>query len=168
MLYCAGRFRTEFTSIASLIRRIGYESCTQALYPVPAAMSRRPHKASGFLRCAGHRAHCARCAAPLGRALYFRHQRIGYDFLFRLSFAVLPFAMKKHKNLVSGMYYDLVSGKKCDVDFVAGAVERSAAKVGVKVPAISAAIALAHAIERGEENITPANILKLTQIIKNN
>lgn len=85
-----------------------------------------------------------------------------------LSFAVLPFAMKKHKNLVSGMYYDLVSGKKCDVDFVAGAVERSAAKVGVKVPAISAAIALAHAIERGEESITSANILKLTQIIKNN
>ncbi len=75
-----------------------------------------------------------------------------------LALALLPFAMKNHKKLVSGMYYDLSAGKKCDIDFVNGVVLRMGKKFGASTPVNKAVIDMVHAIERGELKITPENL----------
>lgn len=80
-----------------------------------------------------------------------------------VSYALIPLAMKKHKMLVSGMYYDLINGKPCDVDSVCGIVTEYGLKYGVSVPYASGAVAYVHEIERGERSISPHNI---TQLIK--
>lgn len=78
-----------------------------------------------------------------------------------VSYALIPVAMKKHKNLVSGMYYDLIKGKKCDVDFICGAVEKKGRLAGVSTPHTTGVIAIVHAIERGERGISPENLKEL-------
>jgi 2-dehydropantoate 2-reductase len=83
-----------------------------------------------------------------------------------ISFALLPLAMKKHKNLVSGMYYDLKNGKLCDIDFVCGTAAEKGRECGVKTTVSDAVVDLAHAIERGECTLSPDNIQKLIEKIK--
>jgi ketopantoate reductase len=71
--------------------------------------------------------------------------------------------MKKHKLLVSGMYYDLKNGKQCDVDFVCGVVEKYGVKANVNTPVCSAAINVIKEIEDGKLQISPKNL----DLIKN-
>lgn len=66
-----------------------------------------------------------------------------------LSFLIIPIAMKKHSALVSGMYYDLIAGRKCDAPFVAGVVSRFAEKAGSKVPYTDKALEIVAMIEEG-------------------
>ena len=82
-----------------------------------------------------------------------------------ISYMLIPAAMKKHSHLVSGMYYDLAAGRKCDMDFICGAVAAHAASAGVSVPATRAVLALTERIERGELRVSPDNISVLTQIL---
>ncbi len=72
--------------------------------------------------------------------------------------ALLPFAMKGHRDLVSGMYYDLKDGGKCDMEFVNGVVSRMGKKFGVETPLNDGILALAHAIERNERALSSDNI----------
>ncbi len=76
-----------------------------------------------------------------------------------ISFALMPLAMKNHKNLVSGMYYDLSAGKPCEIDFINGKIIAAAKSFGVNLPVNSAAVDIIHDIERGvaktgEENLS--------------
>lgn len=71
---------------------------------------------------------------------------------------LLPLAMRGHSKLISGMYYDLKSGKKCDVDFVNGVIQRLGNKFDVDTPINDAVIEMAHQIERGERGISADNI----------
>lgn len=71
---------------------------------------------------------------------------------------LLRFAMSGHNNLLSGMYFDLKAGKKCDVDFVNGVLQRLGKKFGVPTPVNDAVVNLAHEIERGERTISRDNI----------
>lgn len=71
--------------------------------------------------------------------------------------SLLPLAMNGHGNLMSGMYFDLKSGKKCDVDFINGVIQRLGNKFGVDTPINDAVIEMAHEIERGERRISPEN-----------
>lgn len=75
-----------------------------------------------------------------------------------LSYMLIPIAMKKHKNLVSGMYYDLAAGRQCEIDFVAGHVAQFARKVNIPTPATDAVLALCHEIENGKQSVSPDNI----------
>ena len=70
---------------------------------------------------------------------------------------LLPLSMSGHKKLMSGMYFDLSQGKKCDVDFVNGVIQRLGNKFGVETPVNDAVIEMAHEIERGERSISPLN-----------
>lgn len=82
---------------------------------------------------------------------------------------IMPFAMANHKKLVSGMYFDLKAGKKCDVDFINGVIQRLGNKFGVETPVNDAVIELAHEIERGEKQVDRENaklILNKTSKIK--
>lgn len=72
--------------------------------------------------------------------------------------ALLPIAMKKHSDIRSGMFRDIEAGRRCDVDFVAGAVVREGEKRGVPTPMLKAAVALVHDIENGLAELAPASL----------
>lgn len=78
-----------------------------------------------------------------------------------LALRMLPFSMLGHTKLKSGMYFDLSQGKKCDVDFINGVIQRLGRKFGVPTPVNDAVIETAHQIERGERNISPDNAKQL-------
>ncbi len=86
----------------------------------------------------------------------------GHDIgkLFKSPFAgiLLPFAMKKHSAIRSGMLKDLEAGRRCDVDFVAGAVAGAGKKRGIPTPKLCAAVALVHAIENGLAELSPESL----------
>lgn len=84
----------------------------------------------------------------------------------RLVYMLIPFAMKKHKNLVSGMYFDLAAGKKCDMDLVSGAVAEHARAAGVNTPATNAVLAVCRRIEQGKLQPCPENISRVADILK--
>lgn len=70
---------------------------------------------------------------------------------------ILPFAMRSHRNLVSGMYADLNAGRKCDIEYVNGIIRRLGKKFGVSTPVTDAVVKLIHEIERGEKSISREN-----------
>ena len=72
--------------------------------------------------------------------------------------ALLPLAMKSHKDIISGMYYDLSSGRKSDIDFINGTVSRFAKKFGVSVPLNDNILKIAHEIEDGKRAVSTDNI----------
>lgn len=76
----------------------------------------------------------------------------------QLIYALLPLAIKKHRLLKSGMLSDIEKGRRCDVDFVCGALVAAGKAVGVETPVAEAAVALVHGIENGLYEITPENV----------
>lgn len=76
---------------------------------------------------------------------------------------MLPFAMKKHAQIRSGMLRDLEAGRRCDVDFVAGAVVREGQKTGIPCPNLTRAVALVHDIENGLAEIAPESLALLEE-----
>ncbi|MBQ8295525.1 MAG: 2-dehydropantoate 2-reductase [Clostridia bacterium] len=66
-----------------------------------------------------------------------------------IAYMVLPFAMKKHKKLVSGMLKDIQNGRKCEIDFINGVVVREGQKVGVETPLCTQIVEIVHGIENG-------------------
>jgi 2-dehydropantoate 2-reductase len=73
------------------------------------------------------------------------------------AYMVLPFAMKKHKKLVSGMLKDVQNGRRCEIDFVNGAVVNAGQSVGVETPYNQQIVQLVHDIENGLCEITDKN-----------
>lgn len=69
-----------------------------------------------------------------------------------------PAAIKKHALLHSGMLRDLKDGKPCDIDFVNGVIAETGRTNGTPVPYNLAVVRTVHEIERGEREISPANI----------
>ncbi len=76
----------------------------------------------------------------------------------QIVYALLPYAMKKHALLYSGMLSDIEKGRKCDVDFVCGALVKAGKAVGVETPVAESAVELVHGIENGLYEITPQNV----------
>ena len=66
-----------------------------------------------------------------------------------IAYMVLPFAMKKHKKLVSGMLKDVQKGRKCEIDFINGVVCKEGARVGVETPLCNQVVEIVHGIENG-------------------
>ena len=66
-----------------------------------------------------------------------------------IAYMVLPFAMKRHKKLVSGMLKDVQNGKKCEIDFIDGVVSKEGVRVGVKTPLCDKVVEIVHGIENG-------------------
>ncbi|MDE5722107.1 MAG: 2-dehydropantoate 2-reductase [Clostridia bacterium] len=71
---------------------------------------------------------------------------------------ILPLAVKSHKNIVSGMYFDLKSGKTCEIEYLNGAVVKAAKEGGIAVPLNEKVISLAHEIEGGARKIRKENL----------
>ena len=72
----------------------------------------------------------------------------GY-FKTKLALFVLPIAMKKHKKLVSGMRKDVENGRKCEIDFINGAVCKKGDEIGVETPLCDSVVEIVHGIENG-------------------
>lgn len=72
---------------------------------------------------------------------------------------VLPIAMKKHASLVSGMLKDVQKGRKCEIDFIDGAVSRNGAQYGVETPYCDRVVEIVHGIENGLYEITYGNLV---------
>lgn len=91
----------------------------------------------------------------------------GHD-LFRVfggSFSkfLLPVAMKPYRETRSGMLRDIEAGKRCDVDYVAGAAVAVGKACGVPTPMLERAVALVHDVENGFAEIAPDTLRLLTQ-----
>ncbi|MDE6613122.1 MAG: 2-dehydropantoate 2-reductase, partial [Clostridia bacterium] len=71
---------------------------------------------------------------------------------------LLPLAVKSHKNIVSGMYFDLKSGKICEIEYINGAVIKAAKEGGIAVPLNEKVITLAHEIKCGARKIRKENL----------
>jgi len=76
---------------------------------------------------------------------------------------LLPVALKRYRHTYSGMLRDLEAGKRCDIDFVAGAAVKAAKRKGVETPYLERAVELVHDIENGLAEIAP-DTLKLLNI----
>lgn len=71
---------------------------------------------------------------------------------------VLPIAMKRHKNLRSGMLADIERGRRCEIDFINGVVCKTGKDVGVETPLCEKIVEIAHGIENGLYEISPKNL----------
>lgn len=78
-----------------------------------------------------------------------------------LALALMPLSMKKHDKLVSGMYYDLAAGRKCEADFLNGLIVSRGGLKGVPVPVNGRILDMIHAAERGELPVSQKNIQKI-------
>ncbi len=75
-----------------------------------------------------------------------------------IAYMVLPFAMKKHKKLTSGMLHDVIRGRKCEIDFVTGVVVKEGERVGVQTPLCRQVVEIVHGIENGLYEIDYKNV----------
>lgn len=75
-----------------------------------------------------------------------------------IAYMVLPFAIKKHKKLLSGMLKDVQSGRKCEIDYVNGVVVKEGERVGVETPLCTKIVEMVHGIENGLYEIDYKNV----------
>ncbi len=75
-----------------------------------------------------------------------------------IAYLVLPFAMKRHKKLLSGMLKDIQKGRKCEIDFVNGVVCKVGERVGVEAPLCRQVVDIVHGIENGLYEIDYKNV----------
>ncbi len=75
-----------------------------------------------------------------------------------IAYLVLPFAMRRHKKLLSGMLKDVQNGRKCEIDFINGVVAKEGRKVGVETPLCDKVVELVHGIENGLYEIDYKNV----------
>ena len=68
--------------------------------------------------------------------------------------AIMPRAMSSHKDIISGMYFDLKAGRQCEADYINGEVVRAAASA----PVNRRILQLIREIESGSRDITYENI----------
>ena len=75
----------------------------------------------------------------------------------QISLFLLPFAIKKHKRLTSGMLKDVQEGKRCDIDYICGVVTSLGDEYGVDTPTLDTALEIVHGIENGLYEISVQN-----------
>lgn len=66
------------------------------------------------------------------------------------AYAVLPLAMSKHKNIVSGIYYDLINGRESEAHAMSGVILSRGELRGVHTPYTRKALEIIEKITRGE------------------
>ncbi len=108
---------------------------------------------------------CINVATAMGVRLEEMHghdmqKLLGGSGFFQTQFALfaLPFAMKRHKRLRSGMLADIQNGKKCEIDYINGIVCAMGKQVGVETPLNEQIVEIVHGIENGLYEISPQNL----------
>ena len=75
-----------------------------------------------------------------------------------ISYHIIPVAMKKHRDIISGMYCDLSAGKPCEIDYINGVAVEYGRRVCCPATLNEIIVSGVHAIERGERAISPENL----------
>lgn len=76
----------------------------------------------------------------------------------KLSFMIIPLAIKKHALLKASMLQDIEKGKKCEVDFINGIVCTYGKKYNVPTPYNDKVVEIVHKIEDGELKPSLSNL----------
>ncbi len=76
----------------------------------------------------------------------------------KLSYAIIPLAIKKHALLKASMLQDLEKGKKTEVDFINGIVSRYGRKYNVPTPYNDEVVAIIHGVEEGKLTCCMENV----------
>ena len=76
----------------------------------------------------------------------------------KISYMLIPVAMKKHARLISSMLQDLKKGKKCEIDFINGVVCEYGEKYGVPTLFNRKTVEIVHGIEEGKYPVSFENI----------
>ncbi|MCR5485107.1 MAG: 2-dehydropantoate 2-reductase [Clostridiales bacterium] len=76
----------------------------------------------------------------------------------KISFMILPLAIKEHKLLKASMLQDLEKGKKTEVDFINGIVSQYGRKYGVPTPYNDKVVEIVHGIEDGKYKPSMDNV----------
>lgn len=84
----------------------------------------------------------------------------------KISFAVLPLAIKKHRLLKASMLQDLEKGKKCEIDAINGVVCEYGRRNSVKTPYNDKVVEIIHDIEDGKYSFGFDNVDKFTALSK--
>lgn len=83
----------------------------------------------------------------------------------KISYFILPIAMKKHRNIRPSMLQDIEKGKRCEINALNGAVSEQGKKCSVSTPYNDRVVEIVTKIE--EHALTPSfNNLKLFEDIK--
>lgn len=83
----------------------------------------------------------------------------------KISFAIIPVAIKKHRLIRASMLQDIEKGKPCEVDAINGVVSEYGKKVGVKTPVNDRAVEIIKSIERGERKPSFDNLKLFEDLI---
>jgi len=70
---------------------------------------------------------------------------------------LLPFAVRKHRAIKSGMLHDLDRGKRCEIEYINGIVSKWGKNYNIPTPYNDQIINIVHSIERGELKYCPKN-----------
>lgn len=76
----------------------------------------------------------------------------------KISFMIIPLAMKKHRLLKASMLQDLEKGKKCEIDSINGVVSEYGKKVNVPTPYNDKVVEIIRGIENGNNTYSFENI----------
>ena len=80
--------------------------------------------------------------------------------------ALIPIAMKKHRNIEPSMLQDLKKGKPCEIDAINGVVCDWGKKCGVKTPINDKIVEIIKKCESGELTPNPSNIQFFNDLLR--
>ncbi len=83
----------------------------------------------------------------------------------KISFFIIPIAIKKHRLIRASMLQDIEKGKPCEVDAINGVVSDYGRKVGVPTPVNDRAVEIIKSIERGERKPSFENLSLFDDLI---
>ncbi len=84
----------------------------------------------------------------------------------KISFFIIPIAMKKHRLIRASMLQDIEKGKPCEVEAINGVVSDYGRKVGVKTPVNDTVVRLIHEIEEGKRKPSFDNLSAFDSVLK--
>mgnify|MGYP003826510007 FL=1 len=83
----------------------------------------------------------------------------------KLSFMIIPIAIKKHRLIRASMLQDIEKGKPCEVEAINGVVSDYGKKVGVPTPINDKVIELIHEIEEGKRKPSFDNLSEFASLL---
>lgn len=84
----------------------------------------------------------------------------------KLSFMIIPIAIKKHRLIRASMLQDIEKGKPCEVEAINGVVSDYGRKVGVPTPVNDKVIELIREIEAGKRKPSFDNLSEFAAVLK--
>ena len=82
----------------------------------------------------------------------------------RISFMLIPLAMKKHNGLKPSMLQDIEAGKPCEIDAINGVVCNYGKEVQVPTPYNDLVVEIIHGFEQGKGKPGFDNLIRFNEL----